>query len=304
MRKLREILKLFMNCGMTNREIAQSCSISHTTVNEYTKRAEGSGMSYSQIEEMGDADLRHLLIGVGSVKVSDARPQPNWEVVHRELKKKGVTLHLLWQEYKDIHPDGYQSSQFYERYGVWKKKLDVSLRQSHKAGEKMFVDYAETVPVIERKTGEVRETQIFVAVLEASNSTYAEATFSQSLSDWIGSHIRVFEYCGGVPEIVVPDNLKSGVKKACRYEPDINTTYHEMAVHYGAAVIPTRVRKPKNKAKVEVGVQVVERWILAALRNREFFSLSELNETMSEFLEKLNNRPFKKLKGSSPVSRR
>jgi transposase len=300
MRKIKEIFRLSMDCGMKKREIARSCSVAHTTVNEYIKRAGELGLDWPRIKEMDDGKLKGLLRGSGkAAKEGSLRPRPDWEWVHQEVRKKGVTLQLLWQEYKEIHPDGYQLSQFYERYGVWKKKLQLSLRQSHKAGEKLFVDYAgQTVPVVDRSTGEVKEAQVFVAVLGASNYTYAEATSSQSLSDWTGSHIRAFEYFGGVPEIVVPDNLKSGVTKACRYEPDINTTYHEMAVHYGTAVIPARVRKPKDKAKAEVGVQVVERWILAVLRNREFFSLRELNDAISKLLERLNSRPFKKLKGT------
>lgn len=299
MRKVREILRLSMVRALGNREIARSCSVSHVTVGNYLKRAMESGITYDAVKCMDDMSLQRLLKGIEVDVRRDLRPAPVWEWVHQEMKKKGVTLQLLWQEYRENHPDGYQISQFYKLYKQWKKKIDVTLRQEHKAGEKLFVDYAGyTVPITDRLTGEVRNAQIFVAVLGASNYTYAEATMTQGISDWTGSHMRAFEYFGGVPEIVVPDNLKAGVSKACRYEPDINTTYHEMAVHYGVAVIPARVRKPKDKAKVEAGVQVVERWIVAALRNREFFSLRELNEAISELLERLNRRPFKKLEGS------
>ena len=215
------------------------------------------------------------------------------------MKEPGVTLHLLWEEYRDLSPDGYQRTQYYELYYQWRKKLDLSLRQTHEFGKKLFVDYAgQTVPVHDPSSGEVKQTQVFVSVLGASNYTYAEATWSQGLPDWIGSHTRAFEFYGGVPEIIVPDNLKSGVSKACRYEPDLNPSYRDMASHYGVTVIPARVRKPKDKAKVEVAVQIVERWILASLRNRKFFSLEELNGTIAGLLEKLNNRPFKKLEGS------
>jgi len=300
MRKIKEIFRLSMDCGIKKREIARSCAVAHTTVNDYINRAKEAGLTWSEIREMDEGKLKGLLGGGRKTTKSDnLRPRPDWEQIHQEVRKPGVTLQLLWQEYKALYPDGYQLSQFYERYSQWKKKQQLSLRQTHKAGEKLFVDYAgQTVPVIDRGTGEVKTAQIFVGVLGASNHTYAEATATQGIPDWIGSHIRAFEYFGGVPEIVVPDNLKSGVTKACRYEPDINTTYHEMAVHYGTAIIPARVRKPKDKAKAEVGVQIVERWILAALRNREFFSIRELNEAISELLERLNNRPFKKLKGT------
>jgi len=302
MRKVREILRLGLNCQMGCREIARSCSISHSTVSEYLSRVKGDGLTYGEIEKMSDGELERLVKGGRAGKAGKSngrRPQPDWGVIHQELKKSGVTLQLLWQEYKQIHPDGYQSTQFCELYNRWKNKLKVSLRQSYKAGEKMFVDYAgQTVSVVDPKSGELRDAQVFVAVLGASNYTYTEATWDQSLPSWIGSHVRAFEYFGGVVRIVVPDNLRSGVSRACRYEPDINPTYLEMATHYGTAVIPARVRRPKDKAKVEGGVLIVERWILASLRNRTFFSLTELNKAIFELREKLNHRPFKKLEGS------
>jgi transposase len=251
------------------------------------------------LERLNETDLERLLKDSSLIHLSAAKPQPDWTVIHEELRKKSVTLQLLWEEYKVQHPEGYQLTQFCEYYSRWRKKLDLSMRQTHKAGEKMFVDYAgQTVPVTDPQTGVVREAEIFVAVLGASNYTFSEATWDQSLASWTGSHVHAFEYFEGVPEIVVPDNLQSGVSKACRYEPDLNPAYHDMAVHYGTAVIPTRVRRPKDKAKVEAGVQIVERWILAALRNRTFFSLRDLNEAIAQLLEKLNARPFKKLEGS------
>jgi transposase len=299
MRKIREIFRLSMECGMTNREIAKSMSVSHTIVNRYLGRAKEMGLSKNGIATMDDHALKRVFSQGPSQETSNNRIQPDWAWVHQEMKKKGVTLTLLWEEYRDIHPDGYRSTQFCELYRRYKRKLSPSMRQSHKAGKKMFTDYAgQTMPIVDGRTGLVRDAEIFVAVLGASNYTYAEATWDQSLSNWIGSHIRSFEYFGGVSEIIVPDNLKSGVSRACRYEPDINPTYHDMAVHYGTAIIPARVRRPKDKAKVEVGVQIVERWILAVLRNRTFFNLAELNEAISELLERLNEKPFKKLKGS------
>lgn len=300
MRKVREILRLSFQCNIGNREIARSCCISHTVVNEYLKRFKEAGLrDYSQIAKISDAQLVSLLKNVASSSNKELRPRPDWNTIHQELRKKGVTLQLLWEEYKAIYPDGYQSSQFNEHYKRWKKKTTLSMRQVHKAGEKMFVDYAgQTFPVIDRYTGEAREAQLFVAVLGASNYTYVEASWTQSLPDWINSHVHAFEYFGGNPKIVIPDNLKTGISKSCRYEPDINPTYHDMAVHYGTVIIPTRIRKPKDKAKAEVGVQIAERWILAALRNRTFFCLRDLNEAIGELLNKLNHRPFKKLNGS------
>jgi len=215
------------------------------------------------------------------------------------MKKKGVTLALLWEEYKAVYPEGYQYSQFCELYRRWRGTLKVWMRQEHRAGEKLFVDYSgRTVDIVDPVTGEAKPAQIFTAVLGASNYTYAEATWTQSLPDWIGSHQRAFHYFGGVSELVIPDNLRSGVSKACRYDPDINPTYSDLAHHYQTAILPARVRKARDKAKVEAGVLLVQRWILAALRNRTFFSLTELNEAMAELLEKLNHKPFKKLPGS------
>ena len=203
-----------------------------------------------------------------------------------------MTLSLLWQEYKETHPEGLQYSRFCEQYRAWAGKLDLVMRQEHRAGEKLFVDYAgQTVPVVDRETGGERQAQIFVAVLGASSYTFAEATWTQTLPDWTASHVRAFEFYGGCPEMVVPDNLRSGVSRAHRYEPDLNPTYHDLARHYGVAGLPARVRRPRDKAKAE-------RWILAALRHGTFFSLVELNAAIAELLERLNTRRFRKLPGS------
>lgn len=298
MRTIKEVLRLKWSCGQGQRAIAKSCGIAKSTVIEYLRRAGKAGLSWPLPLELDDTALEHLLFP--PVIAADApRPLPVWTDIHKELARKSVTLMLLWDEYKAQYPDGYQYSQFCDLYRAYAKKLDISMRQVHHAGEKLFVDYCgETVPVIDKSTGEVHGCQIFVAVLGASNFTYAEATYTQGLSDWTSSHVRTLEYIGGVPEILVPDNLLSGITKACRYEPGINRTYQELAVHYGVAVIPARVRKPKDKAKVEAGVLLVQRWILAALRNRTFFSLRELNAAIRELLNKLNSRSFKKLTGS------
>ncbi len=203
------------------------------------------------------------------------------------------------QEYKAIHPEGLQYSRFCEQYREWAGKLDLVMRQEHRAGEKLFIDYAgQTMPVVDPETGEERQAQVFVAVLGASSYTFAEATWTQTLPDWTASHVRAFEFYGGCPELVIPDNLRSGVSGAHRYEPDLNPTYHDLARHYGVAVLPARVRRPRDKAKAEVAVQVVERWILAALHHRTFFSLAELNAAIAKLLDRLNRRPFRKLPGS------
>ena len=297
-RTIKEVLRLKWSCGMSRRAISKSCGIARSTVDEYTKRARHARLSWPLPTELDDTALEHLLYPPAIV-LDAPRPLPVWADIHRELARKSVTLMLLWDEYKAQYPDGFQYSHFADLYRAYAKKLDISMRQVHLAGEKLFVDYCgQTVPVIDQSTGEVHACQVFVAVLGASNFTYAEATYTQSLPDWIGSHVRALEFIGGVPEILVPDNLLSGITKACRYEPGVNRTYQELAVHYGTAVIPARVRKPKDKAKVEAGVQLVQRWILAALRNRTFFSLAELNAAIRELLDKLNNKPFKKLSGS------
>ena len=299
MRKIKEVLRLMWSCGLSRRAIAKSCSVARSTVDEYVTRAASAGLSWPLPEGLDDTALEQLLYPPTTTPEVSSRPTPDWHALHQELSRRDVTLMLLWHEYKAQNPTGYQYSQFCERYKSYAGTIDLSMRQPHRAGEKMFVDYCgRTVPVIEASTGEVREAQIFVAVLGASNFTYAEATWTQGLADWIGSHVRSLTFFGGVPEIIVPDNLKSGVLKTCRYEPELNPTYQDMASHYSVAVVPARVRKPKDKAKVEVAVQIVQRYILAALRNRTFFSLASLNAAIRELLEKLNNRPFKKLPGT------
>jgi transposase len=299
MRKLREILRLGLVCGLSGRQIARSVSVSRPTVSHYLDRAIQEGFTRETVNSLSEADLEKLLATKELGRPRQDRTLPDWEHVHRELARKSVTLQLLWEEHKQTHPDGYRYSQFCSLYRAWRKHLDLSMRQTHKAGEKLFVDYAgQTVPIHDPVTGRVSYAQIFVAVLGLSNCTYAEASADQGLSSWIMSHVRAFEYFGGVTAAVVSDNLKSGVSKPCRYEPDLNPAYQDFASHYATAVLPTRVRHPKDKSKVEVGVQVVERWILAALRNRKFFSIEELNEFIRQHLQILNTRPFKKLKGS------
>jgi transposase len=296
MRKIAEVLRLKWECGLSNRAVARSCCISHSTVAEYLQRAEEAGLSWPLPADLGEDGLVEILFPQASPSATRVIPSPDWSIVHRELRKTSVTLRLLWVEYREAHPDGYGYSQFCALYRAWAKRLKPSMRLSHKGGEKVFVDYAgQTLPVIDPDTGETRDAQIFIGVLGASNYTYAEAQWHQDLPNWIGAHVRMFAFLGGVPHIVIPDNLKAGVKHPCRYEPDLNPTYQDLAQHYGTAIIPTRVRKPRDKAKVEVGVQVVERWILARLRNRTFFGLADLNQAIRELLEELNDRVMEHL---------
>lgn len=296
MRKIKEILRLKWGCSLSNRQVGISCSISHSTVADYILRAKLAGLSWPLEPGMDDAALEILLFAVSQNPVAENRQMPDMEYLYQEMKKKSVTLQLLWYEYKQTNPDGYQYSQFCNLYRQWVKKLDITLRQEHRAGEKLFIDYAgQTVPIVDPKTGEITEAQIFVATLGASNYTFAEASLSQDLASWIKSHVHAFEFFGGVAQILIPDNLKSGVTHPCRYEPDINPTYQELAEHYDTTVIPARVKKPKDKAKVESAVLVSERWILAALRNHSFFSLAELNKLIAQKLKELNNRKFQKL---------
>jgi transposase len=300
MRKITEVLRLKWTCGLSNRAISRSCRISHSTVSEYLVRAEKAGLTWPLPEDLDEDELYRLLFPEQvEARSNSVKPLPNWEEMRKELKKRSVTLRLLWEEYREAHPDGYSYSQYCELYRQYVKKLDPPMRQKHKAGEKMFVDYAgDTIPITDPKTGEVWQAQIFVAVLGASNYTYAEAQASQELPNWIGGHVRALAFFGGATQIIVPDNLKQGVKSPCWYDPDLNQTYLEMAQHYNVAVIPARVRKPRDKAKVEVAVQVVERWILARLRNRTFFSLAALNQVIRQLRDDLNQRKMEHLEKS------
>lgn len=297
MRKIREVLRL-KNKGTSKRNIAKSCNIGRGSVDKYLSRAKLAGLSWPLPEGLDDEQIETMLFPPPSVQKTKPGPVPDWEYIHKELHKKGVTRLLLWEEYKAANSDGLMYAQFCNRYFQWRGGQNPVMRQIHKAGEKLFIDYAgQTVPVTDRRTGEVRFAEIFVTVLGAGSYTYCEATWTQKLPDWIASHIRAFEFYGGLPEVLVPDNLKSGVNKPHLYEPELNKTYQDLAIHYEVAVVPARSRKPKDKAKVESGVQVSEMWILARLRNRKFFSLGELNRAIAELLVDLNNRPFQKMEG-------
>ena len=299
MRQVYDVLRLKWGAGLSDRQIAQSLGLSRPTVANYVQRAQAAGLYWPLPDGLDEAALEARLFPPPTPKGALVHLAPDWAVVHQELKRKSVTLSLLWQEYKAQTPNGFQYSWFCQAYRAWAAKLDVVMRQSHRAGEKLFIDYAgQTLPIVNSQTGEVHEAQLFLAVLGASNYTYAEVTWSQSLPDWIASHVRTFAALGGVPEMLVPDNLKAAVHRAHRYEPEINRTYADLAHHYGVAIIPARAAKPRDKAKAEVGVQVAERWIIARLRNTTFFSLPQANEAVASLLHDLNTRPFKKLPGS------
>jgi transposase len=302
MRKIKEVLRLRFEKGLSAREIARSLDIGRGTIRNYLERVQQIGLSWPLPPEIDEAALEHRLFPSIHPFAQEKRQMPPMEYLHQELKKKGVTLQLLWYEYKEKDPEGYQYSQFCHLYHQWAEKLDPCLHQEYRAGEKLFVDYAgQTMEITDPETGEIHQAQIFVATLGASNYTFAEATSSQGLPSWIKSHIHAFEFFQGVAEILVPDNLRAAVTRSCRYEPDLNATYREMAEHYGAVIIPARVGKPKDKAKVESGVLRVEQAILAPLRHRTFFSLAELNEAIREQLKILNNRPFQKLDASRQI---
>ena len=298
MRKTKEILRLAQETDLTNRQIARSVRVSPTTVADCIRRAEEAGLVWPfDAAEMDDGVIEELLY---PEERTPTRPLPDMKRVHTELSRKGVTLALLWEEYVEENPDDHYSyAQFTRHYRAWASKLDIPMRQIHKAGEKLFTDFAgQTIPIVDAATGEITDAEVFVAAHGFSSYTYAEALPSQELPNWIGAHVRAFGFFGGTPEILVPDNLKAGVTHPCRYEPDLNPTYADMASHYGCAVIPARVRKPRDKAKVESAVQQVERWVIAPLRNRTFGSLAEANVAMRERLEWLNDRKMAGLDAS------
>src|SRR2546426_4907401 len=300
MRKLKEVLRLH-SLGLSQHQIARSCSISQSTVHEYVSAAQAAGVKWPLPENWDDQQTEQALFPQRPAPaIWRKHPEPDWAKIHEELQThKNLTLQLVWQEGRGSNPEGYGYSRFCDLYRGWLKKLDLVLRQEHRAGEKMFVDYAgATIPIHNPESGEVHAAAVFVAVLGASSYTFAEATTGQDLRNWIGSHIRAFEFFSGVAEVVVPDNLKSAVTHPSYYEPDLNPTYRDLGEHYGVAIIPARPYRARDKAKVEVGVQVVQRWIVAALRKRKFFSLEEVNQAIAELLTRLNQRRFRKREGS------
>jgi transposase len=298
MRKIRDVLRLAA-AGLSSRKIAAGLSVSKTTIQNCLRRAQVAGISWPLPSDLTDETLEAQLYPPPEAVPAGKRPLPDWAAVHRELRRKGVTLLLLWEEHRAQHPDGYGYSRFCELYRAFEKRLSPTMRQNHVAGERLFVDYAgTTMEVAGAATGEVTKAQLFVAVLGASSYTYAEATWTQTLPDWLGSHARAYAFFGGVPETTVSDNLKAGIAKACFYQPAVNRAYAEMAAHFGTAIVPARPYKPRDKAKVEVGVQVATRWIIAKLRKRTFFSLADLNAAIAVEVAALNARVTRHLGAS------
>ena len=299
MRTILDVLRLRLDAGLSERHTARSLGVPRTTVQDYLARFRGSGLAWPLAPDVDDAALEGALFARDPALPRARRPLPEWTAIAREKKRKGVTLYLLWQEYRSVERAGYSYSQFAEHYRRWRATLDPVLRQEYRAGERAFVDYAGmAVDVVDPTTGAVRTAQIFVAALGASNYTYAEATWTQQLPDWIASHVRMLEFFGGATALIIPDNLRSGVTSASYYEPEINATYADFAAHYATVILPTRVVRPRDKAKVETAVQIVEREVLAPMRHHVFGSLAELNLAIRERLERLNTRPFQKLPGT------
>jgi transposase len=299
MRKTKEILRLHHGLGLSARKIASSQGVARSTVGEVLRRAKVAGISWPLPDGMDEEALDKLLYPPKADAQLD-RPRPDWNEVHMEMRRhKHLTLQLLWFEYRQKHPDGYSYSRFCGQYRAWKRTIELVMRQEHKAGEKTFIDFAgDGIDITDPHTGEVNKAELFVAVLGASNYTFAWVCRDQSLPSWVDAHERMFDYFGGSTQVLVPDNLKSGVIKADRYEPGINRTYEDLAEHFSAVVIPARKGKARDKAKVESGVLMAERWILAALRNHTFFSIGEANFAVREKLEELNTKPFQKLDGN------
>jgi transposase len=303
MRKIREVLRLHSDLGCTHRQIASACHISPSTVGAYIERAAEAGLTWAEAEPLSEAQVEGRLFTYIGRSEPKARAAIDFDWLHNELPRTGVTLQLLWSEYqlaaKEAQLLPYQSSQFCELYAGWRNQRRLSMRQTHRPGEKLFIDYSGKKPCfIDAETGEVHEVELFVAVLGASNYTFAEVTLSQTIPDFTASTVRAFEYFGATPTIIVPDQLRSAVARPDRYDPDINQTFHELAQHYGVVILPAPPRKPKGKAKVEAGVLIAQRWILARLRNRRFFSLADLNNAVAELVEELNQRHFQKLPGN------
>src|SRR4051794_27370939 len=296
MRQLRQMLRLARE-GVSAREIGRTLGVARSTVQDNLKRAEAAGLRWPLPAEITDPVLEQRLFAPAGVRPGlRRRVEPDWAWLARELKRPGVNLMVLWEEYRDAYPDGYGYSRFCDLFRGFEQRLSPVMRQHHAAGDKVFVDYSgKKVPIVDPMTGEIREAEIFVAVLGASNLTYAEATWTQTLPDWIGAHVRLFRFLDGVPRLVVPDNLKSGVHKASFYDPEINRSYGMMAAHYGVGVLPARPRKPRDKAKVEAGVRFAQTYILGRLRHQTFFSLAECNAAIATAVERLNAHPMRRL---------
>jgi transposase len=297
MRRIRQVLQLHFGVHASARVIAREVGVGRSTVQDYLSRAMRAGLTWPLAAGLTDEALDQLLFPAPSCKAGARRyPEPDWAVLVREMKRPGVSLSILFEEYEAVHPVGYGYSRFCELYRAFERRLSPTMRQTHVAGHKAFVDYSgKKVPILDALTGDVRMAEIFVAVLGASNLTYAEATWTQTLPDWIGAHVRLFRFYGGAPRLLVPDNLKSGVHKASFYDPELNRTYGKLATHYNVGVLPARPRKPKDKAAVEAGVRFAQSYILGRLRHVTFFSLAECNEAIAAALERMNGREMRRL---------
>jgi len=294
MKKIRELLRLVYECGLSQRKASTCANLSRTTAQEILARATLHKLNWPLPPEMSDEDLDNILFSKNIENNSQDKKIPDWQEVQRELLKKGLTLRLLWIEYKEEYPTGYQYTQYCDMYSKWRKSKRLSMRQNHVAGEKTFIDFAGvTMPYVNFSTGEVKKAQIFISVLGGSSYTFVYAVPDQTVGSWIHAHIKAFDFFGGASQILVPDNLKSGVIKACRYEPELNAVYRDFAQHYGVAVIPARARKPKDKPKAEVAVQIAERWIISVLRKHIFHSIAEINEAIIPLLYIINTKKMR-----------
>jgi transposase len=300
MRRIRQVLQLHFGAHASARVIAGEVGVGRTTVQDYLSRAAAAGLGWPLAPDLTDGALEQLLFPAPSCKAGARRcPEPDWAALAREMKRPGVSLSILWEEYEAVHPQGYGYSRFCQLYRDFERRLSPTMRQTHVAGHKAFVDYSgKKVPIADPLTGEVRMAEIFVAVLGASSLTYAEATWTQALPDWIGAHVRMFRFWGSAPRLLVPDNLKSGVTKSSFYDPEVNRTYGKMAVHYNVGILPARPRKPKDKAAVEAGVRFAQAYILGRLRNVTFFSLAECNAAIAAAVERMNGREMRRLGAS------
>jgi transposase len=297
MRRVRELLRLHYGAQASARAIARELGVGRSTVQEYLARAAAVGLNWPLPDELTDAVLEERLFATGGPKPgSRRRVEPDWAALVREMKRPSVTLWILWEEYGAAHPGGYSYSRFCELYRAFERRLSPTMRQHHVAGDKVFVDYSgKTIAIVDKLTGEIHPAQIFVGVLGASNYTYSEASWTQTLPDWISAHVRMFGFFQGSPRLVVPDNLKAGVHKPSFYDPEVNRTYGRMAAHYEVGILPARPRRPRDKAKVEAGVRFAQSYILGRLRHLTFFSLAECNAAIQEAVRQMNERPMRRL---------
>lgn len=296
MRQIRQMLRLHHE-GVSAREIGRTLGVARSTVQDNLNRASQAGLVWPLGPDITDTVLEERLFSKRGLKPGlRRRVEPDWVALMREIKRPGVNLTVLWEEYRDVRPDGYGYSRFCDLFREFEMRLSPVMRQHHVAGDKLFVDYSgKKIPIVDPTTGEVHDAEIFVGVLGASNYTYAEATYTQQLPDWIGAHVRMFRFIGGVPRLLVPDNLKSGVHKPSFYDPEINRSYGRMAAHYDVGILPARPRKPRDKAKVEAGVRFAQSYILGRLRHLTFFSLAECNAAIKGMLDRMNGRPIRRL---------